>query len=310
MNLIIHHWDTDGICSAALIASIVDGWRNISPKIGNFSFDERVWKEVERAERVFVADLNLRDVRKIKRPTLYFDHHLQDSINRENIEHINPVLKGFTQHEFPSASWVVSSHFGIWNHLSALGAVGDAGTKLFSWDIGSEVERLLKKAGLSKNDAIKLSRLIDTNYIIMDQNGVERAVVEVMNAKPEELLQKDSWLRNLEVIEDAVKEALSEIEVRDNRALIEFDSNFNVISIVARKAVWELGYDAALVINRDFNGLAQIYFRVRNPDRYNIPELIQELKSKFNAGGKNDVLGMICKPDEVEKALLILEEKI
>ncbi len=61
MNLIIHHWDTDGITSAALLikALELDEFRNMSPPIGEFRFDDRIRKAIEHAERVYILDLNL-----------------------------------------------------------------------------------------------------------------------------------------------------------------------------------------------------------------------------------------------------------
>jgi len=52
MNLIIHHWDTDGICSATLIAKVLqDDWTNCTPPVGVFDFDAKIWRIIERAEK-------------------------------------------------------------------------------------------------------------------------------------------------------------------------------------------------------------------------------------------------------------------
>ena len=88
--LIIHHWDTDGICSASLIATVLDylgeSWKNVTPPIGLFEFDDRVWKEIERSTDVFVVDLNVPElVKKINRKITFIDHHIQPKIDKPNV---------------------------------------------------------------------------------------------------------------------------------------------------------------------------------------------------------------------------------
>lgn len=45
MRLILHHWDTDGIASAALLvrALSLEEFTNMTAQIGEFNFDERIW---------------------------------------------------------------------------------------------------------------------------------------------------------------------------------------------------------------------------------------------------------------------------
>ena len=79
--LIIHHWDTDGITSAALMIKILnlDNFVNITPPIGNFEFDDRISSEIEKSESVCVLDLNLpHEVENVKdKDVLFIDHHIQ-----------------------------------------------------------------------------------------------------------------------------------------------------------------------------------------------------------------------------------------
>lgn len=109
MNLIIHHWDTDGICSASLILEAVDNSENITLPPGIFKFDERIWNAVKEAERVYVVDVNLpSEVERIEKPVVFLDHHIQSKIEKKNVVHVNPIFEG---KQAPSASYVVSSFF-------------------------------------------------------------------------------------------------------------------------------------------------------------------------------------------------------
>lgn len=310
MSLIIHHWDTDGITSTALLVKALglDDFRNMSPPIGEFRFDERIKKGIEDAGRVYVLDLNLpHEVEGIEKEAIFIDHHIQPRIKNPRVMQINPALEG---KEAPSASFVVSEYFNVWNAWSALGVVGDIGEKAFKIP---KVLDLLNREGLTKEEALRVVELIDSNYIAMDREGVEKAVKVVLEYPVKDLLNYEPWIRKAENIREAVEDALSSAEIRDGVAFITFESPFNIISKVARKAVWEVGYEGAIVVNKDFHGKAQIYFRVSSKmaDRVNMGQIISKLKEKgFNAGGKREVLGCICERDRIEEVLEIINDHL
>jgi len=73
--------------------------------------------------------------------------------------------------------------------------------------------------------------------------------------------------------------------------------------------VWDLNYDAALVVNRDYHGYAQLYLRVKSDlaERFRINDLIERLKRfNFNAGGKKEVVGVICEPDSLDSVIEVI----
>ena len=308
MHLIVHHWDTDGVTSAALLVKTLglEEFTNMTAPIGEFRFDERLWKAIEKAERLYVLDFNVpNEVEKVKVPTLFIDHHTQPRIGNPLVEQVNPSLDGGY---YPSCSLVVSEHFGIWNAWSALGAVGDVGEKAFEI---ATVNKLLQKANLSRTEALRLVELIDSNYIAMEREAVEGAVAVLLEKGVRELLEYDPWVKKAEAIKGAIENALSSVEERNGFALVEFESPFNIISKVARKLVWELNYRGAVVLNRNFHGKAQAYFRAspKEAERIDMGEVIARLKELgTNSGGKREVLGCVCERDKIEKALAIIEE--
>ncbi|QDA30596.1 DHH family phosphoesterase [Thermococcus indicus] len=308
MNLIVHHWDTDGITSAALLvrALKLDEFTNMTAPIGEFRFDGRIWEAIEKAERLYVLDFNVPgEVEKVKVPTLFIDHHTQPRIGNPLVEQINPSLNG---EYWPANSLVVSEHFGIWNAWSALGVVGDIGEKAFELE---GVRKLLDREGLPREGALRLVELIDSNYITMDRGAVEEAVYVLLGHDVRELLEYEPWVRKAEAIREAIEEAVSSAEERNGFAIAHFESPFNIISKVARKLVWELGYRGAVVINGNFQGKGQLYFRIsgEEAERINMGEVIERIKALgTNAGGKREVLGCVCGRDKIEDALKIVEE--
>jgi len=313
--LIIHHWDTDGITSAALMIKILnlDNFVNITPPIGNFEFDDRISSEIEKSESVCVLDLNLpHEVENVKdKDVLFIDHHIQKNINRPNIKQINPVLDG---KEFPSASFVVSDHYSYWDYLSALGAIGDIGDKAFAIP---KVKKLLDSESINKEEALKLVNLIDSNYIIMDRTAVEKAVNTVIELSPRDLLNYEEWNKNLDSINGEIQKAIDGMETisvkNGNIAYIEYENPFNIISKIARKTVWDLGYDGAIVVNKDFHGDAQLYFRISSnmADKIDVPNIIKSMKNRgYNVGGKKEVLGCICKKEDVNTAIELIHNHL
>ncbi len=312
-TLIIHHWDTDGIASASLVALVLDylgeSWKNVTPPIGRFEFDERIWKEIERSTDVFVVDLNVPElVERIDRKVTFIDHHIQPKIDRPNVEQINPIIEGRSEREFPSASWVVSDHFSVWSYLSTLGAIGDVGRRVFDWS--RKAMELLAEFGLKKEEAMRLVSLLDSNYIVMDRKGVEDAVQTILSSEPKELLENERWLKNMSIIEKEIWRALNNVENAGRFTKIEFNSDLNIISKVVRKAVWVMGYDVVLAVNRGFGERGQIYLRVK-PElakTIDVPAIVSELRRRgFNAGGKREVMGLVCPKERIDEALSVIE---
>jgi len=304
--LIVHHWDTDGICSAAKLKNILkpENLETISPPIGDFTFDERIMDAIERHDEIFVVDLNLPHiVEKIEKKMTFIDHHHQPRIENKLVKQINPILEGRSTSDLPSATAVISDIYNDWNILSLLGSVGDIGEKAYA---NEKNMTLLRETGWSKDDIKKLVTLIDSNYIAMDQKGVEEAVRIMHESDPKDLLLHKPWLDNLKRIETAIEETLQNIESVNGFAYMLIDCQYNIISKLARRATWEMGYPGAIVLNRGFNGRAQTYFRVNDKisDLLNMTELIDNLKDiGINAGGKKVVMGSIYSIDRIDEVM-------
>jgi hypothetical protein len=302
--LSIHHWDTDGIASASLLGDVEPGDHgNLSPPVGEFRFDSRIERALEDPGDVFILDLNIPDVAEgLDRRATFLDHHLQKRIENPLIKQINPILSGRDPSDYPSATVVLSDHIGIWNLKTVLGAVGDVGIRAFDHP---KIAEITDRNDLSREEVMRLVQLIDSNYITMDRNAVEDAVRVLNDVEIGELLVYDPWVSKTESVDRVIDDSLSGLIVEKGFAFIEFDSGYNIISKVARKAVWEMGNPGAVVVNRGFNGKSQVYFRVNTElsKRLKMMPLIEALrKMGVNAGGKEEVMGSIFpsrKTDEV-----------
>ncbi len=311
--LIVHHWDTDGIASAAKIARLLkaEDHVNLSPRIGDFSFDMRITDEAGKHDEIYILDLNLPgEAKKLDKGLTFIDHHIQEKIEDPRIVQINPLVEGKDPSEFPSCTTVISDHYIDWDLLSALGAIGDIGEKALEHPL---VRREIERSPFDISDVSRLVSLIDSNYLSVDLKAVEGAVQKLLSTDMEELLEDKEWNRRLDDIEGSIRSVLNMREDRGEFTIIDFNSPYNIISRLARKAVWELGYAGALVVNRDFHGKGQMYFRINNKtaERMDMASIIATLKEMgINAGGKKEVVGSVYPRERTEEVLSVMRPLI
>ncbi len=128
-GLLIHHWDTDGICSARLLLEkLPKDIVNKTPVLGNYFLTDEELTAYSSYDFVIIADMALPEeniLRLAKQAKiLIFDHHLQPPI--PGVFHQNPIGQGKDPLLYPSASWIVNDFLGNPVNLFALlGIVGD-----------------------------------------------------------------------------------------------------------------------------------------------------------------------------------------
>lgn len=169
----------------------------------------------------------------------------------------------------------------------------------------------MKKYELSEEEASRLAELINSPSLLFDRRGVEEAVEKVAKNDPKHLLEDEAWNRNVEKIEREIIRVLKRVRENGKFSLAKFSSDCNIASIIARKLVWDLNSEVAVVVNENYYGFSQFYVRVKEDraEHYKIEELIKKLKSKnLNAGGKKDVLGVICEREKLGEVVKIIEK--
>ncbi len=305
MDLIVHHWDADGICSASLIAKHLadNDFVNVAPPVGEYRFDKRIKMLINTAESVFVADLNVPgEVEKIEKRITFFDHHKQPEIKSDVVRQINPVIE---DRRAESCVLVISRHANAWGAETVIGTVGDVGRAAF---VIPEIKKTMEKLRMTENQAARIAELIDSNHISCSREGVEDAVKIILEREWRDLLEHEPWIKQTEEIEGEVERVLSEIDSRGKRAFLQFRSRFNIISRVARVLVWDMGFDETLVINSDFNEKVQLYYRIskKAASEIDMNNIISDLKATgVSAGGKDDVMGCVMKPERLEHVMRV-----
>jgi hypothetical protein len=309
-TIIIHHWDADGICSARLLMDKLEGFEvaNRTPRIGKYSLTQEEVEAYSGYDRVIVVDMSLPEsiiLRLAKEAEVtIFDHHIQPLI--PSVAHHNPISRGSTSEEYPSASWVVNEFYGNdVNLYSLLGVVGDREYRIKDnprfWNIITEY---CDDNGLMFDDLLNMCHLLDTNSKIGDKVAVEEAPRQILDhGGPEYILGNPDWTRNLVMLEEEVEKHLQGPFEEVEGAVVKWiDTDYNIISTIARKFSWEMGREVIVVNTGFFDDEDQVYARSRHMD---MGVLIERGKSLgFEAGGKGDVLGSTVPKEITEDYVL------
>lgn len=300
--MILHHWDTDGICSASLLMDRYGQQENFTPKIGNYFLDEDDLEELRKYDKIIVADMNLSNVGTLCEfsEVKIYDHHIAE---REGCaEHINPYLRG---ERYPSATLVIYEELGLpLDHRVVLGMVGDVGKKILERPEKALIERYLKESGRKFEELETAAELLDSSYKMMKRGEVlENAfIVHDMEA----ILKSEKLLRNKQILDREIKETVSSAEEHGKITAVKMRSEHHIISAVARKIAWDMG-KTALVLNEK-SDRDEIYLRSPDMDVSRYIEIAR--KRGYNAGGKKEVMGVVLPKGEGEKFFDYLMEEL
>ena len=319
---IIHHWDCDGLCSAVLLFHrLKELNKNIKvffmhPVIGNYFITGSELKAIGKnsPDHIFIADMAFpeNDIKELGciNPNIYiFDHHKQPKMNVKI--HINPfICKKNSTKDFYSTGWNINAYFGKeQNILSVLGSVGDLGTRI-SEDM--DTRKIIKSTGLEFKDFLEMASHINSFYIV-NKKEIMAEILNLIISKwrnPKEFQLKLKSVSCIRDIEDEINFYTREdilIEKSENIIIKSFTSKMHIISEIARRLSKKYPEYIIIAIKRKAifgdgdasNICANIYVRRKNL-KVDLSPIIKLSQSKgYNAGGKEEVIGIILPEEEV-----------
>ena len=305
--LIVHHWDCDGICSAALVRRyLLEIYSDIrvfteTGAIGKYYLTPEKLKAFKciQPDHIILCDFALPrgDILRLvnmAHDLIIFDHHKQEEVRQA--VHINPLIRGDADSLMhPSAGWVINTHLCRPQEiLSVLGAVGDQ-EDLVRGD--NTVSRVLGENGLDFGRAQEIVSNIDSCYITGDEAHIRRLVKLLSNISfdVKSLLDDESLLDNRQRIGSAVSDIVEGgRDVDEDKKIVYagYGSSYHIISSVARELSRRFPGYLVIVLNDPDREEANIYFRTRTDmDLRPVIELAH--KKGYNAGGKKEVAGVI-----------------
>ncbi|MDH7506347.1 MAG: DHH family phosphoesterase [Candidatus Thermoplasmatota archaeon] len=296
-GLIIHHWDTDGICSAHILLKHLSDKNiiNKTPQLGNYYLTEEELNNYSKYDFIILLDMSLpiSNVLKLAKNAnvMIFDHHLGKEI--EEMFHYNPVIKGENPDKYPSTSWIINDYVGNKTNLYALlGVVGDHEQKIINnTEFYQKITNFCKQNNLEFDDMLKMVYLLDSNYKINDKKAVELAPHQLKNNLADSILNNKKWNENLAILDEEIKKIIStQSDEIDEIIFKKISTPYNIISTITRKIAWETGKNTIVVNTGFFKDSDQIYLR-SNKDA---SPIIQKGKSLgYRCGGKKEVLGAV-----------------
>ncbi len=321
--LIIHHWDTDGISSAAIFTDYIQNISGVDlnidyvvPAIGTYrllpgSVPEKNLDIPSKAyDIIAVVDYSVpkEDIIDLKEryrtPIIVYDHHLRKPVAEENIFYYNPVACGDSGKKWPSTTWVLKEYLKIpVNDLIVMGIAGDleerflpAGFKLFP-----EVKKYLNGSEKKYMEYVRAKNLIDIHYKENDDRFLKKIAARVLKLKgnPEKIAGMKSWHKKEELLkkemENILKRKPSEV-IGTVAEVHRIDTHKSIISAVARRLAAKTGYIYVMVINRRFfKDKTQIYVRLKDGIRGKDTSVFKETAFALGGqvGGKDEVAGII-----------------
>jgi len=304
-GVIIHHWDTDGICSTCLLLDLLKDKDlvNHTPTLGNYYLTDEEMRFYGSFNYVIIVDLSLpldQILSFAKSSKVYiFDHHIQGRV--DGVNQYNPIVDGGRPEEYPSASWVVNTHLqNAVNLYALLGVIGDLEERVNANPVFSQlIHMYCSKQKLKFDDLLCMVHLLDSNYKVGDKSAVEKAPSELLKYKyPSEILANITWQQNLRRVDREVSRVLLEgVEDDEGVLLKRINSSYNIISTVTRRLYAETG-KSIVVVNTGFSNVYdQVYVR---SCKVMTPLINKGLSMGFRAGGKFDVMGAVVPKDKSE----------
>jgi len=317
-GLLIHHWDTDGICSAQILLDYLSDKKiiNVTPEIGNYYLTENELKQYSVYDFVIIVDMAfpkeniLRLAKNAK--VLIFDHHLGKKI--KEVYHENPVIKGKKPDKYPSASWIINQYLDNSVNLYALlGIVGDHEQKIKNnKPFNNIIMNFCNDSNITFDDMLKMVYLLDSNYKIGDKKAVEKAPNLLLNyTSTFEILKNLQWNKNLKKLNKEITKQLEKVSDEiDGTIIKKINTPYNIISTITRKIAWDSRKNTLVINTGFFKDMDQIYMRSNK----NAESIIKRGKDLgFKCGGKREVLGAIVPKNKtdsfVEEIMEFLNKK-
>ncbi len=320
---ILHHWDADGISSAAAVISLAEGatCRNAIPAIGDYLGLRAPAEQLmgHRPDLLLGLDLSapgevLEEIGRAagSTPAIWIDHHSKPPTPPEGVQLYHPEAMGLERP--PSNSWFLAGLLGREpGLLGAAGACGDLGEGLPTGPWASRVQGEAARAGLTLEQLFVLTDLLDSSYRSDSPRGVIEAprILADNLSSPLRLLEIEAWRRNKSAVDREIERILGEpVEERGDIFIKSFNSRMHLTSIVARKLALNAPRDEtkAVVVANTHRREVPLYVRRGDPGIDLTPLIGIGRRSGLSAGGKPEVVGMIVPKRKIEATMEMIAE--
>lgn len=315
-GVIIHHWDTDGMVSAALLRDFFKReYPNITldlfvPTITNYYLTAEQINALSQASYDFVmtCDINfpestINDLAEAwPGQTYIFDHHHQAPFT--NVHYYNKP--------YPACAAYINDLLGFPNTLQAVIAIVGDKEEAVQQDLEfyPRVEEIMQQYSLSFTQLLEARQLIDSNYIVDDYEGMS-ATVELLETDPMAVLTDTRLRQNIQQIDDTLAHIVEQPAVQWSEYVSYFDlhNTFNILSHATRALSRQ--FPEQVIVTRQFKNDQYTFYMRRRDAAVDMRDMIAFARELgLNSGGKEDVVGIIVDKAAVETVMPKLQEQI
>ncbi len=303
--LLLHHWDTDGLASAAIL---LDEFARLSPQteavlmhptINNYFLTTSEFDSISRLKPscIVCVDINfpLDVIERLERitTTFVFDHHSQTAeIHRP----------GLQSTKYPGCSMLLNDYvMKPLSLVSVLGMVGDMEDRIKSRpDFYPQVEEMMKEHGLTFDQIQRITKRIDTMYMVGDDKGLEYAIM-LLRKNPLDALTDPRLSANEQELKDVMAKTLSQPlqEISSLILYMPIVSEYSLTSEVTRAKSQQYP-DQIIVTDQRRGADATLYVRRRTAP-IDLGCVVDYARAKgYNAGGKPEVAGVVLPEHELD----------
>ncbi len=300
-GIVVHHWDADGIASAAMLVRIGVAIDWLTPRIGSYSAEAIPVKEIQSHDGlVYVLDYGVpgreysRLASVLRRPLVVIDHHRVEAWKplSSQGQYCNPVAQGVgSERDYPATAFVlykVLSKPRALRDLAVIGVVGDTAAWLNDPDWQDFINKL-SGGVLSLGEAEAIVKRIDSCHKLFDHTCTHRAVLAVAE-EPRGVLEDpyyDKALKRIEELNREVEKALKPISETGFVRVYELILDAYVTGHVGRQLA--VGHDGVIVLVHWIPRLNMGFIYVRSR-KYDLSPIASELRRRgYRVGGKDYV---------------------
>ena len=299
---LVHHWDADGVFSAAIIKKALNSEAVTAvPQIGDFSVG--AVPDLPGINSLGIVDYGLPkdEVSKLMsygsyRRVFVIDHHAT-GLKGDHV--CNPVPLGFSEVDYPSTTWVIKElllppdvrgDLSI-NLMVAAGILGDLGLRYVTFPQKGFIESVARESGLTIASLLEAVELVDSCYRLLDRECVSEAVDIAFSEGVEGILRSDFLRGKKELLKGELSKStigVKEVLRRDPYLVYELDSGLYITSYVGRELAAE-NPDKVVVLYHRLKPLNKTYIYVRSQTKH-LRDCIHLFRNKgLEVGGKDKV---------------------
>jgi single-stranded DNA-specific DHH superfamily exonuclease len=303
-TLIITHWDTDGVISAAVLAQSLGKADFFVPKIGMYSITDEDIKKINlrKYDEIYVVDFacQKKTVEKLKcKKIQVIDHHFSEKA--KNVKYFNPILKGASYDDYPCTVQVLCEYLGKDYLLeSCIGAVGDKEQNILK---NEKFRNKIRQCRTGFNKMYLVKNLIDSSYMLNKRKEIIRTIRLIMEKGVLAVLKDRKLKEQLRFIDREKKRLMKTMpeKISNKILLYRLKSKYELVSTITRQLSKK--YPDKIIVTK----LGSTIYVRRDKAKTDLKKLIDYCRSKgWQAGGKHEVCGITNADNKILKEVIEL----